>query len=54
MVFHIDFDLVLSLGVADSEGGSDLDLTPILRSCSEQCTDDTLLVGIAAKRVVEN
>ena len=54
VVFHIDFDLILSLGVADSEGGSDLDLTSILRSCSKECTDDSLLVGIAAKRVVEN
>jgi hypothetical protein len=54
VVFHIDLDLVLSLGVADGEGGSDLDLASILRSCSEECTDDSLLVGIAAKRVVEN
>jgi hypothetical protein len=54
VVFHIDFDLVLSLGVADGEGGSDLNLTSILGSCSQQCTDDALLIGIAAERVVEN
>jgi hypothetical protein len=54
VVFHIDFDLVFSLGVADGEGGSDLNLTSILGSCSQQCTDDALLIGIAAERVVEN
>lgn len=54
VIFHVDLDLVLSLGVADGEGGSDLNLASILGSCSQQSTDDALLIGIAAERVVEN
>jgi hypothetical protein len=54
VVFHIDLNLVLGLRVAHGERGAHFDLTSILRSCSQQGTDDTFLVGVAAERVVEN
>jgi hypothetical protein len=54
VVLHVDFDLVLGFRVAHGERGAHLNLTSIFRSRSEQSSNNTFLVGVAAKRVVED
>jgi hypothetical protein len=54
LVVHVDLDLLGRLGVGDGIAVADLDLGAVLRAGAEQGTDDALLVGGAADRVVED
>ena len=55
MILHVDFDLVSSLRMADSEGGVDDDLGLVsVAAGAEQGADDAMLVWRAAGAMVEN
>jgi hypothetical protein len=53
LVVHVDLDLLGRLGVGDSVTVADLDFGAIFTAGSEKSTNDALLVGGAAERVVE-
>lgn len=54
LVLHVHFDLVCRLGVPDSERAANFHLGAILRSGSQQSSDNTFLISVAAERVVED
>jgi hypothetical protein len=54
LIFHIHLDLVRRLRVSDSKGAANFHLGAILRPGSEKRTDDTLLIGVATKGVIED
>lgn len=54
LVVHVDLDLLLRLGVGDGIAVADLNLGAVFAAGAEQGADDALLVGGAAKGVVED
>ena len=54
LVVHVDFDLLLGLGVRDGVAVADLDFGAIFTAGAEKGADDALLVGGTARGVVED
>lgn len=54
LVVHVDLDLLLRLRVRHGVAVADLNFGAILAAYTQQSSDDALLFGIAAKRVVED
>jgi hypothetical protein len=54
LILHVDFDLVLRLGVADGEAIPNLDLRAILATYPQQRSNVALLVDIPADGVIED
>ena len=54
LVFHINFDLVGGLCVSDCETASNFNFSSIFTSCSQERSNNSVLIGVSAQRVVEN